>query len=115
MSRMSVAALLAVVALSFAASAEPNQMRPLPAKNYICPAQIKVRMAPVAAVPGGWTANTDPFLVDIDPLNPPHFSGGNMVCYYKLGRQNGAFVIYQPVGAQKCQVLSNGTGFVCTP
>jgi hypothetical protein len=53
-------------------------------------------------------------LVQRDPANPPHFSGGQMTCYYKLGSQPGAFMLYQPIGSQKCSVLTNATGFVCT-
>ena len=114
MTRTRVAALLTVCALSLAASAQPGQTRPGPAKNYICPAQISVRMVPAGAVAGGWQANEGPFFVQLDPANPPHFSGGQMTCYYKLGSQPGVFMLYQPIGTQKCSVVSNGTGFVCT-
>ena len=89
-------------------------MRPAQAKNYICPAQISVRMVPAGAVAGGWQANTGPFIVQLDPSNPPHFSGGQMVCSYKLLNQPDVFNLFQPIGNQKCSVVSNGTGFVCT-
>jgi hypothetical protein len=119
MIRSTVAAVLAVGVFAFAASAQPmnNNMHPGPSKNYICPAQVMVKFVPtnpaLLAV-GGWQANEGPFPVQLDPANPPHLSGGNMTCYYKLLNQPGAFNIYQPVGTQKCSVLSNGTGFVCS-
>lgn len=117
MSRTSVAALLAVCALASAAAAQPQQTRPAQAKNYICPLQIAVRMLPANTgqlAVTGWQVNDAPFLVQLDPANPPHFSGGQMTCYYKLGNQPGAFMLFQPIGSQKCSVISNGTGFVCT-
>lgn len=117
MTRMSVAALLAVCIFSFGASAQPQAMRPGPSKNFICPAQVQVKFVatnPAALSTGGWSVNEGPFFVQLDPANPPHFSGGNMLCYYKLGSQPGAFDIYQPVGTKKCSVLSNGTGFTCS-
>jgi len=111
MTRTCVAALLAVFALSFAAPAQPGPggMRPAPAKNYFCPAQVQVRMSPVSAVGSGWVPNQGPFPVQLDPANPPHFSGGQMVCSYKLLNQPDVFNLYQPVGSQKCSILSNDT------
>jgi hypothetical protein len=115
MTRLSVAALVAVSVFAVGASAQPQPMRPKASKNVICPAQVQVKF--VAANPGAlgsWSVNDGPFFVQLDPANPPHFSGGNMTCYYKLGSQPGAFNIYQPIGNWKCSVLTNGTGFVCT-
>lgn len=119
MPRTSIVALLTVCALSFAASAQPGPggNRPVPSKNYICPAQIQVHMPPVNPAPltaAGWTANEGPFFIQLDPANPPHFSGGQMVCTYKLLNQPGVFNLTQPVGSKKCSILSNGTGFVCS-
>jgi hypothetical protein len=115
MTRLCVTLIAALCALPLAAAAQPGpqNMRPGPAKNIICPAQLQVRMSPAGFVVGGWTANTGPFPVQLDPANPPHFSGGQMVCSYKLLNQPDVFNLYQPVGTQKCQVLSNGTGFIC--
>ena len=119
MIRSSVAAVLAVGLCAFAASAQPyNQnMHPGPSKNYICPAQIMVKIVPLSPgvlAAGGWQANEGPFPVQLDAANPPMLSGGNMVCYYKVGSQLAGFNILQPVGNQKCSVLSNHTGFVCS-
>jgi hypothetical protein len=119
MTRSSVTAVLAICALSLCASAQPNNrnMHPGPMKNFICPAQVSVKFVPsqpmVLSV-GGWSANQGDFPVQLDPANPPHFSGGNMTCYYKLGGQPGAFMLYQAVGTKQCSVLSNGTGFTCS-
>jgi hypothetical protein len=117
MIRTSIAALVAVSLFAFGASAQPGPGRPGPAKNYICPQQVVVKM--VAANPMvlgvvGWKANEGPFTVTLDPANPPMLSGGNMVCYYKVGSQQAGFDLFQPVGMQKCSPLSNKTGFVCT-
>ena len=118
MTRSSVAAVLAVCVLSLGASAQPNNRNahPGPMKNFICPAQVSVKFVPtnpMAFAGTGWIANQGGFLVRLDPANPPHMSGGNMTCYYKLGGQPGAFMLYQAVGTKKCSVLSNGTGFTC--
>ena len=118
MTRSSVAAVLAICVLSFGVSAQPNNrnMHPGPMKNFICPAQVAVRFVPshpMVLAATGWIANQGDFLVQLDPANPPHLSGGNMTCYYKLGGQPGAFMLYQAVDAKKCSVLSNGTGFTC--
>lgn len=117
MIRTSVAAVLAACVFAFGASAQPGAMRPMPAKTYICPAQVQVKFVPAnpaALTAAGWTANEGPFFVQLDPANPPHLSGGNMLCYYKLGSQPGSFDIFMPVGNKKCVPLSNGTGFSCT-
>jgi hypothetical protein len=37
-----------------------------------------------------------------------------MTCYYKLGGQPGAFMLYQAVGGKQCMPVSDGTGFTCT-
>ena len=119
MIRSTVAAVLAVGVFAFAASAQPmnNNMHPGPSKNYICPAQVMVKFVPtnpaLLAV-GGWHANEGPFPVQLDTANPPMLSGGNMVCYYKVGSQLAGFNLLQPVGTMKCSVLSNHTGFVCS-
>jgi len=115
----SITAVLAIIVVAFSAGAQPSYgpMRPGPSKNYICPAQIMVKFVPAnpgALAAGGWQANEGAFPVQLDPLNPPHLSGGNMTCYYKLLNQPGAFNIYQPVGSMKCSPVSNGTGFVCS-
>ncbi len=115
MTRMSIAALMAVCVFTFGAAAQPGANRPAQSKNLICPAQVQVKFVATSPIgTGGWQANEGPFSVQLDPANPPHFSGGNMTCYYKLGSQPGAFNLYQPVGKWKCSVLSNGTGFVCS-
>jgi hypothetical protein len=118
MTRFGVAAVLAVCVFSLGASAQPNNRNahPGPMKNFICPAQVSVKFVPnnpmiLAAM--GWTANQGAFPVQLDPANPPHLSGGNMTCYYSLGGQPGAFMLFQPVGGKQCSVLSNGTGFTC--
>jgi hypothetical protein len=118
MTRSSVAAVLAVCVLSLGASAQPygQNTHPGPMKNFICPAQVAVKFVPsnpAALAVTGWTANQGSFLVQLDPANPPHMSGGNMTCYYKLGGQPGAFMLYQAVGAKKCSPVSDGTGFTC--
>ena len=118
MTRSSVLAVLAVCVLSLGASAQPNNrnMQPGPMKNFICPAQVSVKFVPSYPLilgSTGWTANEGGFLVQLDPANPPHMSGGKMTCYYKLGGQPGAFMLYQAVGGKQCSVLSNGTGFTC--
>jgi hypothetical protein len=117
MIRLSVTALAAVCVMCVAALAQPQMARPGPAKTFICPSQVSVKLVsayPAGLANGGWKANEGSFFVQLDPINPPHFTGGNMVCYYKLGSQPGAFVIYQPVGNMKCSLLSNGSGFSCT-
>jgi hypothetical protein len=117
MIRSTVAAVLAVGVFAFASSAQPmNQnMHPGPSKNYICPQQVMVKFVPTnPAALGGWQANEGPFPVQLDTANPPMLSGGNMVCYYKVGSQLAGFNILQPVGTMKCSVLSNHTGFVCS-
>jgi len=116
MIRLCFAAVAASFVFASIATAQPGpaDMRPKAAKNYICPTTLQVRITPAQALFGGWQANTGAFTVALDPANPPNLSGGNMVCWYKLGSQPGAFNILQPVGTQKCSVLSNHTGFVCT-
>ena len=119
MTRSSVAAVLAVCVLSLGASAQPynRNMHPGPMKNFVCPAQVNVKFVPsnpMALAASGWTANQGDFLVQLDPANPPHLSGGNMTCYYKLGGQPGAFMLYQAVGGKQCSPVSDGTGFTCT-
>ena len=119
MTRLSVAAVLAVCVLSLGASAQPNNrnMHPGPMKNFICPAQVSVKFVPtnpMALGATGWIANQGGFFVQLDPANPPHLSGGNMTCYYKLGGQPGAFMLYQPVNGKQCMPVSDGTGFTCT-
>jgi len=120
MIRASVVAVLAAMLLA-SASAQPAGWpagtHPGPSKNVICPAQVMVKFVPnnpVALSVTGWQANEGPFPVQLDPANLPRISGGNMVCYYKLLNQPGAFNILQPVGNMKCSPMSNGTGFVCT-
>jgi hypothetical protein len=120
MTRSCVIAVLAVCAFSLAASAQPMNrggIRPAGMKNFICPSQMMVKFStanPNALVGTGWTANEAGFHVQLDMSNPPHISGGNMVCYYRLGGQPAAFMIYQTIGNRQCSVLSNGTGFTCT-
>jgi len=120
MIRASVAAILAAGVFAFVAAAQPGPggMRPMPAKTILCPPTVQVRFLPLS--PGvlmaqGWQANEGVFPVQLDPLNPPHLSGGNMTCYYKLLNQPGAFDIIQPLNGRKCVPLSNGTGFYCSP
>lgn len=117
MTRVSVAALVAVCVFSFSASAQPQAMRPAHVQNIICPAQVQLKFVatnPAALSQAGWNVNDGPFLVQLDPANPPVMSGGNLVCYYKVGSQNAGFNILQPIGKRNCSVLSNKTGFVCS-
>lgn len=119
MVRSYVAAVLTVCAFSLGAAAQPqgHNVHPGPMKNFICPAQVAVKFVPShprALAMTGWTANEGDFLVQLDPANPPHLSGGNMTCYYKLGGQPGAFMLYQPVNGKQCSPISGGTGFTCT-
>jgi len=118
MTRLSIAAVTAVCVLSLCASAQGQNRNahPGPMKNFICPAQMAVKFVPsqpAALAVTGWVANEGDFLVQLDPANPPHLSGGNMTCYYKLGGQPGAFLLYQPIAGKQCSILSNGTGFTC--
>lgn len=118
MTRSSIAAVMTVCVLSLCASAQGQNRNthPGPMKAFICPAQMAVKFVPsqpAALAVTGWVANEGDFLVQLDPANPPHLSGGNMTCYYKLGSQPGAFMLYQAVGGKQCSVLSNGTGFTC--
>jgi len=119
MTRSGVAAVLAVCVFSLGASAQPygHNAHPGPMKNFICPAQVSVKFVPnnpMALATTGWIANQGAFFVQLDPANPPHLSGGNMTCYYKLGGQPGAFMLYQPVGGKQCLPVSDGTGFTCS-
>jgi hypothetical protein len=119
MTRSSVAAVLAVCMFSLGASAQPygHNAHPGPMKNFICPAQVSVKFVPnnpMALAATSWIANQEAFFVQLDPANPPHLSGGNMTCYYKLGGQPGAFMLYQAVGGKQCIPVSDGTGFTCT-
>jgi len=119
MMRLGLATLLTACLFSLGAAAQPNNhnAHPGPMKAFICPAQVAVQFTPShpgALAQTGWTANEGDFFVQLDPDNPPHLSGGNMTCYYKLGGQPGAFMLYQAVGAKQCSPISNGTGFSCS-
>jgi hypothetical protein len=110
-------AVLAISVFAFGASAQPNYMRPSASRSVICPAQVVVKIVPgnpFVLNRTGWRANEGSFPVQLDSTNPPRLSGGNMVCYYRLGSQPGAFMLMQPIGNMNCSAISNGTGFVCT-
>ncbi|MDE2182181.1 MAG: hypothetical protein KGJ78_04095 [Alphaproteobacteria bacterium] len=95
-----------------AASATPPAASPV--TSYVCPAQVTVRLSlsqPVA----GWSANDGEFQADLDASNPPHFSGSILTCYYRLGGQPGAFMLYRSVSARQCTARRDGTGIDCTP
>ena len=121
MIRTSVVVLIAAglfVCGAAAAQPGPGGMRPGPTKTILCPPTVQVKFVPLS--PGilgaqGWQANEGAFPVQLDPANPPTLSGGNMVCWYKLLNQQGAFDIIQPLNGRKCSPLSNHTGFNCTP
>ena len=120
MIRASVTALAAVSLFAYAAAAQPPNggMRPGPIKTILCPTTVQVKFVPLS--PGllaaqGWQANEGPFPVQLDPANPPTLSGGNMVCWYRLLNQPGAFDIIQPLNGHNCSPLSNHTGFSCSP
>ena len=114
---VAAAACLAVTASSAyaqmsSAMSAPDTMRK-PVMALICPPTVTVTMAPTAPVPGGWSANTDPFKVTLDPLNLPRIGMHTMSCYYALGNQPGSFVIYQSEGSRTCTVRADKKGFDC--
>jgi hypothetical protein len=83
--------------------------------TILCPPQVTVTMAPTSPLIGGWTANTNPFPVTLDPKNLPRIGTNNtLICYYNLLNQPGAFVIYQGAGAKVCKVRADNKGFDCT-
>jgi hypothetical protein len=111
--RAGIAAVFCLAAVTAGATAQPR-MAPKPTKYLPCPVQVQVKFVPVPdPVAGGWTANESPFPVQLDPLNPPKISGGNMVCTYKLLNQPGVFMIYQGVGTHTCVVRWDKKGFNC--
>ena len=107
-------ALIAATAFSIqasGASAQPGANRPAQSMNIHCPNPATVKMTPVGAA--GWQTNTAPVSLKLDPLNPPRVESNTLICYYALGNQPGAFVLFRSQAGHPCSATSDHTGFVC--
>jgi hypothetical protein len=108
---VALASAVSIGASNVAAQPGPGANRPRPAMNIRCPNPTTVSMAPVGAP--GWSTNTTPVHLALDPLNPPRAESNTLICYYALGNQPGAFVLFRSANGQSCSATSDHKGFVC--
>jgi hypothetical protein len=104
---------LAGLGLTQASQAQPHPpMRPAPSMRIPCPDPAIIKMTPMNTP--DWSTNTAPVQLHIDPLNAPRVESNTLICYYALGNQPGAFVLFRPQGPRACTVEPDMKGFICT-